>query len=167
MDPRKLPYPIEYQNGCWVWRGPRNHGGYGRVHLRGKRYRAHRVLWQGLNGPVPEGFEVLHRCDNRSCINPDHLFLGTAADNNHDMVAKGRQVRGEAVGTRRLTESQVLDVLERLRSGESHKAISERYAVHPGTISKIACRTRWRHLKGESLKRGYPRWRNVRLVGER
>lgn len=79
------------ENDCWIWlRGTsRNYGGFS---LAGKYVSAHRFAWEITNGPIPSGLDVLHRCDNPPCCNPAHLFLGTQADNNRDMVRKGRHV---------------------------------------------------------------------------
>ena len=84
---------VDGESGCHVWTGARNVWGYGRVHWGGKMYSAHRVAWKFAHGAIPDGKFVLHRCDNRGCVNPDHLFLGTAKDNARDMVAKGRGAR--------------------------------------------------------------------------
>lgn len=76
-------------SGCWLW--PRLlHNGYGQTTWNSKPWRTHRLVWTLVNGPIPKGLLVLHRCDVRNCCNPDHLFLGTAADNTADMMAKGR-----------------------------------------------------------------------------
>src|SRR5690554_6899875 len=77
---------------CWHWRKVRP-GGYGASEMLGERL-AHRVSWKIHHGEIPEGMCVLHKCDVRNCVNPDHLFLGTKADNHRDMVEKGRQPRG-------------------------------------------------------------------------
>lgn len=75
---------------CWHWCGPTNAFGYGRITYQGKLSVAHRLSWVAFNGPIPDGLSVLHRCDNPSCINPEHLFLGTYSDNLRDAWAKGR-----------------------------------------------------------------------------
>lgn len=79
---------------CWEWQAERNHAGYGRLHHDGSKKSAHRLAWALVNGPIPAGLCVCHRCDNRRCCNPTHLFLGTVADNNRDMMAKGRVRNG-------------------------------------------------------------------------
>lgn len=76
---------------CWNWCGARNAFGYGRMTYKGRLQVAHRLSWIAFNGPIPEGLSVLHRCDNASCINPDHLWLGTYSDNLRDAWAKGRK----------------------------------------------------------------------------
>lgn len=81
----------ELGKGCWEWTGKKNSKGYGGVGFRGKNWRVNRVAWILFKGEeIPEGMMVCHSCDNPSCINPKHLFLGTALDNNRDMMEKGR-----------------------------------------------------------------------------
>lgn len=85
--------------GCWIWNKVALKGGYGRIRIDDKMVLAHRASYENFVGPIPEGHQVLHRCDKPSCINPSCLFLGTQVDNMADMVAKGRQVRANAVKT--------------------------------------------------------------------
>ena len=75
---------------CWLWTAHTADFGYGRMHIVGGPARTHRISWELHNGPIPAGMLVLHHCDNPPCVNPAHLFLGTAGDNMRDMVAKGR-----------------------------------------------------------------------------
>jgi len=75
---------------CWEWRGGRHTFGHGSKRIKGVMHYTHRLAWAWVNGPIPEGMCVLHHCDNPPCVNPNHLFLGTKADNNHDKMAKGR-----------------------------------------------------------------------------
>lgn len=77
-------------NGCHIWHGPKGVKGYGAFSYDGFTQRANRASWELHVGPIPVGFYVLHRCDNPSCVNPAHLFLGTAEDNTDDMIIKGR-----------------------------------------------------------------------------
>ena len=76
--------------GCWEWTGRRARGGYGEIWWHGRDQRSHRVAWELLEGPIPEGLFVCHHCDNPPCVRTSHLFLGTALDNNRDRQAKGR-----------------------------------------------------------------------------
>lgn len=89
---KKLTIPYDFQ-ACWVWNGGRRQKGYGFFRIAGKRVRAHRFSYELFVGKIPADLFVLHRCDNPPCVNPLHLFLGTAADNYHDMVSKGREFR--------------------------------------------------------------------------
>lgn len=78
-------------SGCWDFKGAINATGYGVVGFNGKVMQAHRLSWFLHNGEIPDGLLVCHRCDNRRCCNPDHLFIGTHKDNTQDMILKGRR----------------------------------------------------------------------------
>ena len=93
LEHRSIPEP---NSGCRLWLAFLNATGYGQIRYKKRAYQAHRLAWIAKHGPIPEGLQVLHKCDVRSCINPDHLWLGTQADNIHDMIAKGRRGRRSA-----------------------------------------------------------------------
>lgn len=137
-------------NDCWPWVASIYRNGYGQF-SSGHRYPqlktplAHRAAWILSNGPIPDGLQVLHRCDNRICVNPSHLFLGTLADNMVDMVAKGRQAHpiGSRNGRTKLTEAQVLAIRADTRPS---RTISAEYGVGQTLVSRIKSRRRWAHL---------------------
>jgi hypothetical protein len=91
---------VEKGDGCWTWVGTRTGRGYGTFRANDPRRQepAHRLSWEFVNGPIPDGLSVLHHCDNPPCVRPDHLFLGTRGDNNRDAAAKGRTARGDRHG---------------------------------------------------------------------
>lgn len=99
---------------CWIWTGARYPSGYGASVYEGHQTHAHRVSWQMKNGPLPDGMWVLHHCDNRPCVRPDHLFEGTAQDNVDDMMKKGRngyrRFVGSDHGMARLTPQEVAEI---------------------------------------------------------
>lgn len=132
---------------CWYWTGAKHKLGYG---LTGKG-KAHRVSWEMFCGPIPDGQNVLHRCDVRACVNPEHLFLGTQADNVRDMVAKGRRrsgdVRGESNPQSRLTREKVLAMRRiRLETGASYRAIAEQFGVTTMTAQRAITGTSWSNV---------------------
>lgn len=137
------------ESGCWEWVGAISRDGYGRVKHNHRGTPAHRFAYEQLVGPVAGGLLVCHRCDNPKCVRPEHLFLGTPAENSADMVLKGRQKfkRGSAHANAKLNEQQVRVVLERLRAGETQISIANDYGVRHCTISLIALGKAWRHVQ--------------------
>ena len=141
-------------DACWEWTASCGTAGYGKFR-RGAEvdprhpYRgAHRVAWELTYGAVPSGLQVLHHCDNRKCVRPSHLFLGSHADNMADRNTKGRQARqrGTEHGCVKLSEEEVLDIRRRCRSGETQAAISRAIGVSNQLVSLIARGRRWGHL---------------------
>jgi len=167
---------VQKSDGCWEWRGARFQRGagaarvltYGMFTVGPRDIPAHRYSWEMHSGPIPAGLFVLHHCDNPPCVNPEHLFIGTAADNSRDMVAKGRQsranahpARGDANGARRhpdrlhrgeangvaiLTAAKVRDIRARLAAGSSHASVARDFGASKATIGKIARRETWQHV---------------------
>jgi len=129
--------------GCWLWTKCCNPGGYGLIEINKVVLMTHRVSWYLRYGPIPEGAKLLHKCDTRNCVNPDHLFLGTNADNQHDKVAKGRQAKGVTQGSAKLTERQV----RQIRKAEGTQIeIAKRFGVNQTLISAIKRRVIWKHI---------------------
>lgn len=132
--------------GCWEWLGTRSDTGYGTFY-DGRVYATHRYSWELAFGPVPLGLCALHHCDNRACVRPDHLWLGTKAENSRDMAAKGRErtpmLQGERHGEAKLTDSAVRDIRTSDLSGV---ALAVRYGVSPSLVSLVRRRKAWTHL---------------------
>lgn len=126
--------------GCVEWQGCTSVNGYGALGVGNKRVvQAHRAAYAAFKGEFDESLFVLHRCDNRRCINHEHLFVGTRQDNMDDMVAKGRK----APTGDKLSPDQVLTIIERLSSGEKNSALAAEYGVHRTTISHIRRGKAW------------------------
>lgn len=152
--------------GCWIWTASKTKAGYGQIQIRALSHmpiHAHRMAWELRNGPIPKGMHVLHRCDNPSCVNPDHLFLGTQSDNNRDRLEKGRTASGDQNGARthpeknpfvvnggsglsgekhpmaRLSLDQVLEIriLAKNAPRGTQRKLARRYGVSETQISRI------------------------------
>jgi Autographiviridae endonuclease len=137
---------------CKIWTKAVDGNGYGKIHRQGKFWKAHRYAWTLKFGKIPEGMLVLHKCDNPRCYNIAHLFLGTQSDNLKDAVAKGRwvrpspQQRGELHSQARLTEKNVLEIRQRLTSGETHQSIADDFGVCREMVTRIHNRKAWTHI---------------------
>ena len=138
---RFMHYVIR-KGDCWIWSGAKNHQGYGKTHMNNNEYLpAHRMSYLLFKGEIPEGMFVCHQCDNRSCVKPAHLWLGTHMENMIDMVEKDRQ-------SSKLTAQDVYDI--RRFSEEpreyTNKQLTEMYDVAAATISNIVARRTWKHI---------------------
>ncbi len=128
---------VQKSDGCWTWSGDRIVDGYGRIRVHGRLVLAHRMSWELHFRPIPDGLDVLHHCDNPPCVRPDHLFLGTPADNSADMVAKGRHY-----GSHKLTAEDVQTIR---RSRDTAANLATRFSVTRSTVYYIRARKTWKH----------------------
>lgn len=136
---------INAESGCWEWTASKCHG-YGQIMIDGRPIRAHRVSYEIHCGMIPDGLHILHRCDNRACINPEHLFIGTNADNMADRDAKGRGIifRGEGHGSSKLTEADVRAI--RAAKGLPQRKLAEMYNVSGKQICMVRTGKQWAHV---------------------
>ena len=144
---------VNRSDGCWEWTSGKFKEGYARFTFGGKNTLAHRVSWKIHYGEIPEGKLVCHRCDNRTCVNPNHLFIGTHKDNMQDAVEKGRIAIGERHGNSKLTEKQVL-LIKAIYAEVviSQKKLGHIFGVAPSTISDIVTGKKWAYLTEEKQK---------------
>lgn len=149
MESRSIPEP---NTGCWLWlRAPRRPGAsHGAVQYNGRTEYAHRVMFTLTHGPIPSGMVVCHRCDVGACINPDHLFLGTQAENMADMTAKGRRFipTSEEGSGAELSVADVAVIRTRLAAGEKPARIATDFGVHRTTINRIKLGATWAREEG-------------------
>lgn len=138
-------------DACWSWLKSRNETGYGQIEFsrNGVRFNllAHRVAWALHIGDIPSGFLVCHKCDVRDCVNPNHLFLGTANDNTQDMLRKGRHRAdaGEECHNALLTEEDISLIRGLHRKGLGASFISRIFGVRPCTITNLCAGRSWKH----------------------
>lgn len=142
MEAASIPEP---NSGCFLWLGYVEREGYGKVWHDGRMRKAHRLAWELANGPVSAGLFVCHRCDNRACVNPDHLFLGDHQDNVDDMMRKGRKRTGVSIG-RVLSDEDVSVIRLPLRSTTTQQ-LADRFGVSRGHIRNLRVR-RPQHVEG-------------------
>lgn len=159
FDAKWIPEP---NTGCFLWTAAQDKDGYGVFHLPGRKMvKAHRHAYHRAHGVLPRDKVVCHRCDTPGCVNPDHLWLGTALDNNRDRHAKGRDARGETSGhvtkpeatprggnhgNAKLTEADVIEIRRRWASGEKQAAIAVDFGIGSTNVSAIVTRAAWRHV---------------------
>jgi hypothetical protein len=138
---------VDDDTSCWEWQAGTTDG-YGKFHVGPGNDRAHRVAYRLERGPIEPGKDVMHKCDNRLCCRPDHLQLGTRAQNTHDMVSKGRQARGAKKWTAKLSEEQVLQLRQRHTQGETLARLAPEFGISPKNASQIVCGDTWKHVGG-------------------
>lgn len=147
--------PIEWVvngNGCFVCVShSKDKTGYARYRANGKLTRLHVYVYEQMFGSKPKGFVVMHKCDNPTCINPEHLMLGTQKENVHDMINKNRKASLEGIRNPmvRLTEEQVIEIL---KDNRPQVEIAKRYGVKQAHISAIKLGKTWKHLHDMCIK---------------
>lgn len=140
-------YDLDVTTGCWIWNGCLRRGGYGGFKMNGKSMTAPRASMLLLRGIDPTGFYVCHTCDNPRCINPDHLFLGTPADNAADRDAKGRTARGRLGPRKRLTKVEAREILS---SDQRNIDLARMYGVSERAICDMRRGRTWRQVSSPS-----------------
>ena len=141
---------VEKTDGCWLWvGGSKSQKGYGKIEIKGKHKLAHRLSYEIHKGPIPDGLLVMHSCDNPSCVNPDHLSVGTQSQNILEAFAKGRKnavpphVFGESCGASKISEKVAIEILA---SKDPSKALMARYGVSKSIIQRLRAGDTWKHL---------------------
>lgn len=132
---------------CWIWQRTFVNHGYGQIQLGGKRYRAHRLAWQLANGHPPAvDLEILHSCDNPSCINPNHLSEGTHKQNMAEALERRRLKVGSECSWTDLTEVDIIKIRQLLADGSTGRAVARMYNMSEPAISEIKNRRKWKHV---------------------
>ena len=147
----KIMATVEYDTngGCWLWSNVANQDGYGHCFHAGQLTLAHRASYEEFRGPIPPGMCVCHHCDVRACVNPDHLFVGDATANNHDMIRKGRfwVPVGEASVKAKLTDAQATEIRCRVANGEKRKDLADEMGVSYWAVCDIVSWRKFKHLR--------------------
>lgn len=147
--PERFWDKVRVTDGCWLWIAHTDRAGYGRIWQNNIMSHAHRVSWELCNGPIPNRLHVLHQCDNPPCVNPDHLALGTHADNMRESAERYRRYNqsGENNVNTTLTEDQVREMRRRYAAGGiNRQRLANEYGVSHHTASGIVSGKSWRYV---------------------
>jgi hypothetical protein len=139
LDHYSIPEP---NSGCFLWLGATTLMGYGNISFQGRSFHAHKLAWLTHRGLVPDGLEVMHKCDVPSCVNPDHLELGTHKQNMTDAKARGRLKRSPE-----LTQEKVREIREKCARNANRVLLAEQYGIGRRTLYRILDGEAWAHVK--------------------
>lgn len=150
--PKRFTENIDSSGECWLWNGYTSVTGYGEISRNGKKVRTHRYAWECVHGKIQGGLHVLHKCDVRNCVNPDHLYLGTHQQNMLDRMERGRDFgySGESNGRSKLTQQDADEIRKLYKRGHggtksefSTIGLAKRYGVGSTAIGDIINNRRW------------------------
>ena len=143
-DVARFHMHINKSSGCWLWLAAKDKDGYGFFHLKGKLVKAHRFMWQLINGPIPLNNLICHHCDNPPCVRPDHLFAGTLQDNKDDQKRKGRTTIGERNPSAKLTADQVREIRFLAETTNiTQQALANKFGIQQAYVSRILRNHTW------------------------
>lgn len=137
---------ITKTDNCWTWNGATDTSGYGLLEVENKTRAVHRLSWELHYGSIPNGLGVFHKCDNRICIRPSHLFIGTARDNVADRDRKGRQAIGKRNARTKLMPTQIRQIRELFVKGVSYSALGRKFSVDAKTIWCVINGKSWKYV---------------------
>lgn len=150
---RAIPFKVKFfhyvkkTNNCWLWTGGCfKKTGYGAAHKGSKTISAHRLSWEIHNGEIPKSIFVCHSCDNKKCVNPSHLFLGSYLDNIADMVSKGRSLCGEKHSMAKLNNDSVIKIRNLKKNGITFKQLAKLFKINETHVKRIVYRKLWKHI---------------------
>jgi hypothetical protein len=138
---------VKQTGGCWLWTAHRMKNGYGLFRMSDRHHLAHRVAHRLFNGEIHSGLDVMHACDNRCCVNPSHLSLGSRKENMAGAIQRGRMASGERHGRAKLSEAQARGVFA---AAGSQRIIAEQFGISQSAVSQIKRGKRWASINHQS-----------------